>query len=534
MAAYINAYFQIIYSEGKTYLRVFPAMTPKGEALNAKELNEYLSFNKIEPTNPNYLIEAGKATQQTDILLCEKEGFPINEYFKIMLTPDKMMAIARFYPPSTGGKSISAAEIVNDLKYKGIVVEPDSKVLAFHIKNRQYCYSYAIAKGIPPIEGKHASIEYFFNTNPNTKPKLNEDGSVDFFNLSTISKCKKGDILATLTPEVKGKNGMRVTGEKVLPREVRTMKLKYANNISLTEDGLSIMADVDGHVSLVDDKVFVSDVYEVVDVDTSTGNIEYVGNVLVKGNVKTGFKVRAQGNVEVRGVVEGAEINASGNVTIARGFNGMGRGVINARGSVVLKFVENGTINCIGNVTAEAIMHSNVTTEGSIEVTGKKGCIVGGTIKALGNVSAKTVGSEMGGDTVIDVGVDPSLKLKVQELEGKIKKEKESIEKLVPIIASFTQKIKEGKQLSIDQTRYFNDLTKQYKEETEYFKKLNDEYDEAVEEIDGMPTDSCVMVSGNVYPGTMLTVSEVSKRITSLCAHSRFVKDGADVRIKPL
>ena len=49
-----------------------------------------------------------------------------------------------------------------------------------------------------------------------------------------------------------------------------------------------------------------------------------------------------------------------------------------------------------------------------------------------------------------------------------------------------------------------------------------------------MPTDSCVMVSGNVYPGTMLTVSEVSKRITSLCAHSRFVKDGADVRIKPL
>jgi len=379
MAASINGYFQIIFSDNKTYIRLYPASS-KGQPVNVKEINEYLSFNKIEPTNSEYMIEISRASGVTDVLICDTVGFPINEYFKITFTPDKMIAIARFYPPSTGGSLLSASEIVNDLKYKGIVVEPDSKVLAFHVKNRQYCYSYAIAKGKPPIEGKHASIEYFFNTNPNTKPTLNEDGSVDFFNLSTISKCAKGDILATLTPEVKGQNGMRVTGERVLPRDVKTLKLKYANNISLSEDGLSLIADVDGHVTLVDDKVFVSDVYEVVDVDTSTGNIDYAGNVLIKGNVKTGFKVKAEGNIEVRGVVEGAELNAFGNVTIARGFNGMGRGVINARGSVVLKFVESGTINCIGNVTAEAIMHSNVTTEGTVEVTGKKGCIVGGSV----------------------------------------------------------------------------------------------------------------------------------------------------------
>lgn len=528
-----NSYFQIIMENGKTYLRLFPALAG-GESINVKELQEYLTFNKISPDSTDYMIEAGNVTEQKDILLCEGTGFAINEYFKLMFTPDKMMAVCRFYPPSNGGQLTSAAEIINDLKHKGIVVEPLEKNIAAFLANRQYCFNYVFAKGIPVTEGKHASIEYFFNTNPNTKPALNEDGSVDFFNLETISKCKKGQILATLTPEDKGKNGMRVTGERVLPREVRTAKLKFANNISLSEDGLSLIANVDGHVSLVDDKVFVSDVYEVVDVDTSTGNIDYVGNILIKGNVKTGFKVKAQGDVEVKGVVEGAEIEATGNVIIARGFNGMGKGKIDAGGNVVLKFVENGTIVAGGNITSEAIMHSDVTTSGDISVSGKKGCIVGGHVKAMGNITAVTIGSEMGGDTNIDVGVDPKIKLRAQELEGEIKKAKDNIDKLAPVLASLTKKLKENGQLSMDQTRYLKQLTEEYKQATVDYKKLNEEYDAAIAEIDDMPMDSAVIVTGNVYPGTFMTINEVSKRIATLTTHSRFVSEGADIRIKAI
>ena len=40
---------------------------------------------------------------------------------------------------------------------------------------------------------------------------------------------------------------------------------------------------MDGHVSLVEGKVFVSDVLTVENVDSSTGNIEYDGNVQVNG-----------------------------------------------------------------------------------------------------------------------------------------------------------------------------------------------------------------------------------------------------------
>lgn len=530
---YVNGYFQIIMNDGKTYLRVFPEQEG-GAAISMKELQEYLSFNKITPESQDYMKEVSVATEQKDIFLCNSTGFPINEYFKIMLTADKMMAVARFYPASTGGSETNAAEIVNDLKHKGIVVEPDMAIIDAFMKNKQYCFNYVLAKGRAPVEGTHASIEYFFNTDPNTKPALNEDGSVDFHKLETISKCSKGQVLATLTPAVLGQKGVRVTGEAVLPRDVRNEKLKFNNNVSLTEDGLSIVANVDGHVSLVDDKVFVSDVYEVVDVGPATGNIDYVGNVLVKGNVQTGFKIKAQGDVDVRGVVEGAEIEATGKVTIAKGFNGMGRGVINAGGSVVARFIENATVTAGGNITSEAIMHSNVTTAGAVDVTGKKGFIVGGSVKAQGSVTAKTIGSEMGGNTTIDVGVDPALKIRSVELEKEIKKSKETIEKITPVLATLTKKIKEKTPLTVDQTRYFKQLSEEYTTEKENFAKLNEEYDSVLAEMDNMPTDSYISASGNVYPGAFLTINEVSKRISTLCAHSRFVKDGADIRIKPL
>lgn len=86
------------------------------------------------------------------------------------------------------------------------------------------------AKGKNPIHGKDAKIEYFFNTNLNLKPKKNEDGSVDYRDLNTISHVKAGDLLARLIPEDPGTPGMNVFGEEISPRTVRSLTLDYANN----------------------------------------------------------------------------------------------------------------------------------------------------------------------------------------------------------------------------------------------------------------------------------------------------------------
>lgn len=530
-----NGYFQVVTHDGKTFLRLFPEIDG-GEPILINEAREYLAFNKyeVDPVALNSVIAT--LTKPVDYPISATISYAISEYFSLKVSEDRMEAVARFYPPSTGGQALSKEELLNDLQHKGIKAGIQEDVISEYINNKQYCTDIVVAKGIPATRGTDASMEYFFNTDPNVKPTLNPDGTVDFFNLNTISKCEAGMLLARLTPEVPGERGSRVTGEPILPPDVRKMKLSFGPKITLSEDKLTITSDVNGHVSLIEDKVFVSDVYEVVDVGTATGNIDYDGDVLVKGNIQSGFCVEANGNIEVRGVVEGALVKATGDVIIARGVNGMNKGIISAGGNVIAKFVENANVTSGGYVHAEAIIHSKVNAGTDITVTGKKGFIVGGSVRALGCVEAKTIGSDMGGETEVEVGSDPKIKQKIQNLEKLLKTEKDNINKMEPILATFAQRIREKAQLTPDQIRYFKQLSEQYKIEKQNYQANYDEYMELTDALGNTENvkDPYVAVSQYLYPGTKLTISEVSQVMTKTCQHSRFVREGADIRIKAL
>ena len=56
-------------------------------------------------------------------------------------------------------------------------------------------------------------------------------------------------------------------GAKIRPRQVKKAHLEFGHNIEISEDRKKLTSLVDGHVSLVEGKVFVSDVYEVENVD---------------------------------------------------------------------------------------------------------------------------------------------------------------------------------------------------------------------------------------------------------------------------
>ena len=130
---------------------------------------------------------------------------------------------------------------------------------------------------------------------------------------------------------------------------------------------------------MINGKINVYAIYEVLgDVDNSTVNIDFIGNVIIKGNVLTGFKVKAGGYIEVRGVVEGAKLVAQGDVVLKKGIQGMGKGIIETQGNVIARFIENSTVTAKGNITTETILHSAINCGGKVEVGGRKGLIAGG------------------------------------------------------------------------------------------------------------------------------------------------------------
>jgi len=527
----MNGYFQLVATDKGTGLRLFPP-TDGGEKINITDVTEYLQMKNVDVLDVKTLYAAiSNLSSEIIVPLNLKPCLPEQEMFTVKVSDDRMTAIARFYPQSSTGSPISGKEeIIKDLKFKKVQFGIDEAAIDKYLASKRYCEDFIIAKGLPPVQGVDASIEYFFNTDLSTKPTRNEDGSVDFFHLNTINHCKMGDCLARLTREVPGKNGATVFGEILKPRVVKKLVLKYGNNIELSEDALEIYSKVNGHVCLTGGKVFVSDVYQVENVGTATGNVESEGSVLVNGNVQAGFSVKAKGNVEVKGVVEGASIECDGDIIIARGMNGMGKGELKAGGRVILKYAENATISAGAYVECESMLHCKVNAKSFVSVEGRKGFIAGGVVRATEKVSCRTLGSQMGADTLVEVGVDPESKKRFQELQKEMAETQKKIKSVQPVIMNMSQKLRAGEKLTPEQAKYFQSLAQANEQLMERINEIGEEI-ESLESAMRNEGQACVMVSGDAYPGTKIAIGDASIVLRKPAAYCRFIKDRGDVKM---
>lgn len=527
----MNGYFNIVTNPGGTFIHLIPEKDG-GERISAAEVLEYLDKQKIK-FEIKKITEGIAKHDEVLIQLNSDSRPPIRESSKIRVSQDKMSATIRFYPPSNGGELMSREEILGDLQRQGVRFGIVVDEIEDFLRDREYCRDYLAAQGKEPVPGTDAEIEYFFNTDLKARPTLNEDGSVDFFHLNILNHCKQGDILAKWTPEKQGMPGLTVSGERLLPVAVKRKNLRYGRNIEVSEDKTTLTSMVNGHVALVDGRVLVSDIYEVENVDNSTGNIEYEGSVRVRGNVCDNFQVVAKGDIQVDGVVEGAYLEAGGNIIIGRGMNGMDHGVLKARGNIIAKFLENTTVTASGYVEAEAILYSHVMAGGEVHVQGKKAMITGGNISAAKEVSAKVLGSPMATTTTIEVGIDPELKEHIMEVRKEIHDLQESLRKIDPVVEASMKKLRQGVRIAPEQMEYIKSILQQSKDE---HARLDESFKEAeVLEIQlDEEADSSIVVQDVVYPGTQLIISGASLMIKKEYKYCRFRKIEGDVKSVPM
>ena len=528
----MNGYFRLVNKADKTSIRLIPP-TEGGKPIDLNDVIEYLSMKDYTCDLPTLRRTVTEAAENEKMLVLENgKRHAERECYKLTISPDKMYAYAKFYAASEGGDELTVDEILKDLEFKGIKFGIKQKVIAQYIQHREYCEDILLAEGTPPVQGKDAYIEYKFNTDKKAKPTLKEDGSVDFFNLNILCHCAKGDLLAVLHPEEQGADGMNVFGERIKPENVKPTYFKYGQNIEKSEDGLTLTSMVDGHVELVEGQVFVSDMLVVENVDNSTGNIEYEGSVQVNGNVFTNFSVKAKGDIVVKGVVEGAELNAGGNIIIARGMNGMGKGTLNAGGNIVAKFLENATAQADGYVASESILHSRIMAGGEVNVDGKRGFITGGKVVAAGGINVKTLGSEMGADTIVEVGADPKVKARIAQLQKSVAEDTKTLQTIQPVLTATMQKVKQGAKLSPEQVKHVQSLMLVNTQKTESLKADEAELNELLEQV-GNTTQAQVKVKGMVYPGTKVCIDDVSMTVQKNAHFCRFVRERGDVKIAP-
>lgn len=365
------------------------------------------------------------------------------------------------------------------------------------------------------------------------QPKVNDDGTVDYYDLGLVNHCKVGDVLAVLTPEDRGEPGFDVLGNVIKPHDVKRARLSYGLNIDINEDKTVLTSKVDGHVTIVNGKVFVNNVLELENVDLSTGNIEYQGNVVVNNNVLSNFTIKAHGDIEVKGVVEGAFLEADGNIILRRGINGMNKGTLSAGGNVVAKFIENSIVSARGSVITESILHSKVEAKDSVEVLSRKGFITGGVVSATNSVKVKNLGSPMGADTEVIVGIDPAVSARVAELEKAIEESEKNLKVIMPALDATKAKLASGARMLPDQLKSLQQLAATAKGLKETIVSNTEELNKLKEEIEAT-TEAVVEVTGSVFGGTSITISDVSTIVKDTLNYCRFTKAEGTVKMGPL
>lgn len=459
---------------------------------------------------------------------------PYPETYDLTVDEEGMTAIVRFIPPSSTGNRITLNDFMKDMRLKGITYGLQTEMLQRHFSTAGvYGTDIVVARGQEPTQGTDAQVAYCFNTDTHRRPAQREDGTVDFFNLTTINQCRKGDILARIIPAVPGTNGYDIYNQTIKPRDVRVEVLKFGKNIELSEDKTVITSMVDGHVSLIDGKVFVDDVYQVKDVDVSTGNLDYEGSIQVDGNVTENFQVKAGGNVIVNGLVEGAKIIAGGNIIIAKGMNGNQKGYLKAGGDIIVRFLENARVAAGGYVEAEAIMNSRVSAGGEIRVDGRKGVIVGGFVQAGVKVTAKTIGAGMGSATILEVGVNPLIKTQYSRLQKAVEDLNKTIANAEVILQNFKEKLAKGIEYNEGQLKYMRSVAKLVEDKSAEYAQMNQRMERfrAMMEIQKLAE---VVVNNEVYPGTTIIIGDATRTIQTSFHYCKFAREKGEIIMKPL
>ncbi|MGO4375892.1 FapA family protein, partial [Paenibacillus sp. MCAF20] len=166
------------------------------------------------------------------------------------------------------------------------------------------------------------------------------------------------------------------------------------------------------------------------DVDYRVGNIDFVGTVVIRGNVLNGFRINAAGDIRVIGGVEGAELDSEGSIEITGGILGGNKGHVKAGRNVRSSFIQEANVIAGEDIlVSQSIMHSSIRAGKSIVCSGAKGLIVGGIVQAGDLVRARTVGNTMSTATAIEVGVKPEFRYELQELRTRLKQSVESLDK---------------------------------------------------------------------------------------------------------
>lgn len=349
------------------------------------------------------------------------------------LSADKLYAWGIVFPPVGGGAELTRKMLNWSLVENGILYGLDTRLLdRLPMDREKYFTLFLAAVGKPAFDGTNGNIVDNFPRVPVRVLEVDEFDRVDYTALNLIHNVKQGEEICRLIKPTEGESGRTVLDTEIPAKAGKSVPLPKGRNTEISEDGTLLLASIAGDVEFTGRSFQVKPVLEILgNVDFSTGNINFLGDINIRGDVLSGFTVRAMGNIQVGGVVEaGSSVEAGGDLIVVKGILGDGSTTIRSQRSIFSKYIENSTIYVRENLQTDCIINSQIYSDGEVLVRSGRGTIIGGRVWAAERIDALIVGARSECRTSVMLGGLPCTNFEYDLVQRELKFLEIEMEKL--------------------------------------------------------------------------------------------------------
>ncbi len=512
--------------DGNVYLRVMP---PEGEGavpVNIEDVRKQANSLRVKfSIKDEELIRIVRNADQKwhavgDFMYSPQADSQIG----VTISEDDMKVHLVLSTPGLGGSTPTAEEMAEAMLHAGVFNGVKQDVLEQLENHPVFRTPILAAEGEPPKNGKNTHLKCLFETGSDLAKAVNsKDGHMDLKRGSTIQNVEAGTVIAEVIPPSEGKPGRTVRGDLLPAEDGHEEELPLGNNVILSDDQTRVTAAVDGQVLFIGGLLSVESVM-IIPGDVKN-HIDFVGTVLIRGNVEDGYNINAKGNIHIDGTVGRSRITAGGDIYVVGGINGDKGSVdhedeehqvfVKCGQSIWAKFIQNCYLEANDFVVvSDGILNSEIIALKKVLCKGRRAAIIGGRIRACEEINAVSLGSVSGTPTRLEVGQNPKLQDEFAELTATFEAKKSELGDLEKSIENW-RNASRSKALPPDKQEKFKEILRAHKELKEEIDAMASVVEEKKVNLENSAYNAKISASSRVCVGVTVSINSAEYTVTN-------------------
>lgn len=506
---------ELVLEEESNVLYAHVVEVPEPVALDLPALQQMLDGQgfaslSFEPNALNGVLRRVQNREFGEYAIAHRRDAEIS----VSATADKLQVLlttTRAY----GGETVTLERLRGAIAKARIAESVVSSEALQRAVREQVVSNLVIGKGTAPQSGSDSRLEMLINLDDEvSRPREGEDGRVDHYSVRDFVIVEPGTRLARRHPPTRGVPGRDVFGKTITARDGKDIPLpkEMPGVLPDPRDPTVLVAEYKGHPVAIAGGIRVDKTLLMEYVDLRTGNIDFDGSVLVKGDVAAGVVVKATGDITVKGTVENSGLDAGGNLAVARGITGsesaMNGGkrevLVRAAGNLEAGFASGVELAAGQDVSVKEYLNHCETLALDRVLVGQKGghgLIVGGTTHGCQGVLARVMGSPANVKTFLSVGSHDEMERSREEALQERRDLLARLEQLKTMLASMEAKT--GDDGEPDK------LAEKVRRTIEDFERRTVEVDVRIEDLGAQcetAEQAAVSCNQRVYPGVVVEI----------------------------